>query len=148
MGTNPTGLTKETGWQIGVRRTLPVSKERLWELLVSPRGIALWLGDVQDLKMEKGAVYHMKDGTKGEVRVYQPNSHWRITRHPPDAGYPGPSTIQVRVLDAKGKAVIAFHEEQLPSQTERQSRKTFYLEVIDRIRGLIADKSTATSEVH
>ena len=43
---SPVGLTKDAGWQIGVRKTLPVALEDAWNLLVSEEGLSLWLGDL------------------------------------------------------------------------------------------------------
>ncbi|WP_315969970.1 hypothetical protein [Brevibacillus massiliensis] len=33
------GQTKSAGFQVGVRRTLPVSQERAWELVASVEGL-------------------------------------------------------------------------------------------------------------
>lgn len=44
-GRKPAGLTASVGFQIGVRRTLPVSPERAWELLTAPKGSACGWAD-------------------------------------------------------------------------------------------------------
>jgi uncharacterized protein YndB with AHSA1/START domain len=132
----PLGLTKDTGWQIGLRRTLPYSVERLWTLLISPEGINTWLGKGKPFELAEGAVYKLEDGTQGEVRVFSPLSHFRITRYPPDPDYQRASTIQIRVLRNKDKATLVFHEEHLPHQEARRSRKLFYLGVVDQLQNL------------
>ncbi|OHD20000.1 MAG: hypothetical protein A2064_11905 [Spirochaetes bacterium GWB1_66_5] len=38
------GETANSGFQIGVQRTLPFPAARVWELPLSPRGLAIWLG--------------------------------------------------------------------------------------------------------
>ena len=43
--TRPTGLTKDAGWQVGVSRTLPIDVGAAWDYLLSPAGLAHWLGD-------------------------------------------------------------------------------------------------------
>jgi uncharacterized protein YndB with AHSA1/START domain len=40
----PIGKTKDAGWQIGVSRTLAHPADKVWELLTSERGTAVWLG--------------------------------------------------------------------------------------------------------
>ncbi|MCJ7716133.1 MAG: hypothetical protein MUO54_06400 [Anaerolineales bacterium] len=115
---NSTGLTKDTGWQISLRRTLPYPLIQVWELLVSAEGIRTWLGT-------------------GYQGVIKPLSHIRITRHPQDNAYPRSSTIQVRVLEKGEKSILIFHEEYLPNQQERVRRRSFYLEVMEKITELL-----------
>jgi hypothetical protein len=135
--THPVGLTKDTGWQIGVRRTLPVSPDKLWNFMVSMRGIELWLGKGDPFELQEGATYQLQDGTAGEVRVMKSLSHWRITRLPQDTEYQRPSIIQIRILDSGGKSILAFHEEHLPTEKERGNRKAFYLDAAETILSLI-----------
>ena len=132
---SPVGLTKDTGWQIGHRRTLPIRLEEAWLLLVSPPGVRLWLGESPDLKFVKGAQYRTAGGTTGEGRVFHPDSHLRITRQPGD--YPRPSTIQVRVAPRGEKTVIVFHEEHLPDQEQREVRKSHYKAAADSFEAMI-----------
>ncbi len=35
----PTGKTKSQGWEIGVRRTLPIQIDMAWELLMTSPGL-------------------------------------------------------------------------------------------------------------
>lgn len=129
-----TGLTRDTGWQIGVRRTLPVPVNKLWDFMVSSRGVNIWLGEGPDFPFIAGEKYSLADGTTGMIRVLQPESHWRITRDPPDPGYQRPSLIQIRTISSGDKSVLVFHEEHLPSGEERERRKTYYLKVLEMIR--------------
>jgi uncharacterized protein YndB with AHSA1/START domain len=131
------GLTKDTGWQIGVRRTIPAQADDVWDLLLSPDGLKIWLGDGEQFPFKKGSGYKLRDGTLGEVKIYQPGSHWRITRKPPDPTYQRPSTIQIRVIGKGDRCVLAFHEEHLPDERARQSRKSFYLGVIEKINDIM-----------
>lgn len=131
---DPIGLTHDSGWQIGLRRTLPVPAELLWKWILSKKGIEIWLGSGPDFQFQVGEEYLLADGTTGKVRVYQPNSHWRITRQPTIVSYDRPSIIQVRIIKSGDKSVLSFHEEHLPSEIERQKRKSFYLSVMDTIK--------------
>jgi len=130
----PVGLTKNTGWQIGLRRTLDRNSQWLWEFLTSSAGLRIWLGPGEPFPLQEGAVYQLKDGTTGEVRKVKPGSHWRITRQPLDPAYDRPTTIQVRVIPQGKKTTLAFHEEHLPSERQRQVRKTHYLQVMEAIK--------------
>jgi hypothetical protein len=65
----PVGLTKSAGFQIGVRRTLPMTQEKAWELLFSQEGLQIWLGDLSSFPLQKGE------------EVQDPARHfWRNTR--------------------------------------------------------------------
>jgi uncharacterized protein YndB with AHSA1/START domain len=131
----PTGLTKDTGFQIGVRRTLPIHLKDAWRLITSPQGIQFWLGKTEKLDYSEGAHYQLDDGTVGEVRVFKPNSHIRITWKPP--GWVRAATIQVRVIPKSDRTVIAFHQEHLPGPREREQRRDHFKAVLDRLASLI-----------
>jgi uncharacterized protein YndB with AHSA1/START domain len=110
------GCTLDAGYQIGVRRTLPVSEARLWALLRSPEGQRLWLGGVTDL--EPGTRFSFPEGTQGEIRVHRPWSHLRLTWQPP--AWEAPSFVQLRVLPARsGATTLSFHQDHLRGPAER-----------------------------
>jgi len=54
LGRKPVGVTKDAGVEIGVRRTLAADRERLWSYLLSPAGLALWIGSISVFRPEKG----------------------------------------------------------------------------------------------
>ncbi len=39
-----TGLTREAGWEVGVRRTFGVGLDELWDLLTTQPWLARWSG--------------------------------------------------------------------------------------------------------
>lgn len=129
----PVGQTRDTGWQIGVRRTLPITHTEAWKLITSPAGLSVWLGNGADLHLSQGESYELADGATGEVRVLAPDSHLRITWLPKGVGWPGPSTIQVRVLPNGEKTVIAFHQEHLPGPEAREERRAFFDAALDEL---------------
>lgn len=131
----PVGLTKDVGFQIGVRRTLPIQAEAAWRLLISSRGVNLWLGAAEAPDFTKGADYQLADGTTGQIRVFSPNSHLRLTWQPPN--WPRPSTIQVRVIPKGDKSVVAFHQEHLPGADEREDRRIHFASVLDELKRII-----------
>jgi uncharacterized protein YndB with AHSA1/START domain len=131
----PVGLSKDTGFQVGARRTLPIALEDAWRLLTSKTGVELWLGAGGKLDFTKGAKYALDDGSTGEVRVFSPNSHLRITWQPP--GWDRASTIQVRVIPSGEKTVVAFHQEHLPGSKERTERRAHFMAALDELEGII-----------
>ena len=126
---NEVGKTADVGYQIGVSRTLPFSEETIWGLLLSPEGQAVWLGG--PIEVEEGAKYSLADGATGEVRVYKPWSHIRLTWRPP--GWARPSLIQVRVIPAKTGTTLSFHQEHLRDGAARSEMKARWEAVIDEL---------------
>lgn len=134
-GTRPVGQTKDAGWQIGARRTFPIPLEAAWQLVTSPEGLHAWLGDLPSLDFTPGAPYALPGGASGEMRVFKPNSHLRLTHHPP--GWSRPSTIQVRLIPSGEKTVIAFHQEHLPGPEAREQRRLHFLAALDELEQMI-----------
>jgi uncharacterized protein YndB with AHSA1/START domain len=126
-----TGLTKATGYQVGARRSLPIKLEAAWELLISPAGVVLWLGEPEALRWEPGAPYRLADGTTGVIRVFKPNSHVRLTWQPP--GWARPATIQVRVIPSGDRTVFAFHQEHLPDAAARSERRARFKAALEAL---------------
>jgi len=125
---SPTGRTADAGWQAGARRTFPVGEREAWELLVSPQGQELWLGAAIDLSA--GGEYALPDGTRGELRAAS-DRHLRLTWEAP--GWSGESTVQVRVLPARSGASIAFHQERLADEAERERALARWRGVLDAL---------------
>lgn len=131
--TKTVGKTADVGYQIGVRRTLPSGEEALWSLLLSPEGMTAWLGGA--IELEDGARYTLDNGTTGQVRVYKPWSHIRLTWRP--QGWARPSTVQVRVLAASRGSTLSFHQEHLADGAARATMKAHWEGVIERLAGML-----------
>jgi len=123
------GQTASVGFQIGVRRTLPCADEVLWRLLASEEGLTIWLGG--PIALQQGRPYTLEDGTTGELRIFRPGSHLRLTWQPP--GWATPATIQVRVLPTKSGATLSFYQEGLPDSATRAAMKTHWGDAIARL---------------
>ncbi len=136
QGHRPVGLTKDVGFQIGARRTLPVRLEHAWRYLLSAEGQRLWLGTKIPIRWESGQGYQLEDGTRGEVRVFRDGSHLRMTWHP--SGWARASTIQLRVIGKAERSVVAFHQEHLPDAEAREQRRAHYLRVLDQLESIFS----------
>lgn len=131
----PVGKTKDVGFQVGVRRTVPIDYREAWQLVTSGDGLQAWLGDAPPLAFEEGETYELGDGATGEIRVFAPESHVRLTWQPGD--WPRPSTIQVRVIDKGDRSVIAFHQEHLPDTDARENRKAHFKDALEALKAMI-----------
>lgn len=134
MGEPIVGQTRNTGFQIGVRQTLPIAYEAAWQLVTSQSGVKVWLGVEGEL--HKGAVFRLADGITGKVTVFSPNSHLRMTWHP--VGWNRPSIIQLRVLaNGSDRTTIAFHQEWLPGPYEREERRAWFAHALNQLKQLV-----------
>lgn len=125
----PTGLTKDAGWELGVRRTVPLPVEDVWDYLVGP-GRQRWLGDAE-LGTTKGDAYETPDGTRGEVRSFTERDRLRITWRPADWDHD--STLQLTVRAAASGTTIGIHHERLADAAERKRMLTHWHQVMDGI---------------
>ncbi|MCU1442109.1 MAG: activator of Hsp90 ATPase 1 family protein [Cryobacterium sp.] len=114
--TGEKGLTKDAGWEVGVRKTVATRLPEVWEFLLG-EGLALWLGDTA-LPAQKGAEYATADGVRGTVRSFTDGSKVRLTWRPDD--WPHDTTLQVTVKEAPGGTTIGFHHEHLADRDERR----------------------------
>lgn len=133
----PTVRTKDTGWQIGVSRTIDASLPAVWELLTSSRGLDIWLGRDAALPEEKGERYETADGIQGELRSYRPNVRIRLTWQPATRSHD--STVQVAVQDKGPKTMVRFHQGRLVDGAERERQREFWTGVIDRLEKALAE---------
>jgi uncharacterized protein YndB with AHSA1/START domain len=128
------GRTKDVGYQIGVRRTVPHSVEDVWDLLVSPEGLSVWLGPGVELTPEKSAPYSAENGTSGEVRSFREHDRIRVTWQPADWSHE--TTVQVALLPAATGTALLFHQEHLADSDERERQREHWRGVIDDLVAL------------
>lgn len=132
MSGSPVGLTKDAGWEAGKSKTLPLTPEQAWDLLLSPAGLAAWLGDdLAALPHEKGARYETAHGTTGEVRSFRPVERMRVTWQPP--GRDAPATLQVALRPGPRGTAIGFHAERLSGPEEREALIARWGEALARL---------------
>jgi hypothetical protein len=112
-----TGLTKDAGWELGVRQTVPGPVPVVWAFLLG-EGLPIWLGDIASLPTEKGAAYETRDGVKGTIRGYTEGYRVRLGWQPQD--WPHDTTLQVTVKEAPGGTTIGFHHDRLADRDERK----------------------------
>lgn len=127
----PVGQTASVGFQIGVRRTLPISRETAWAFLTSPEGLKLWLGDIASGPegLQAGRAYTSAEGNAGEIRIVKPYEQLRLTWQ--KSGWSKPSTLQIRLLSSTdSKTTISFHQEKLDGSERLVEMKRHWEEVL------------------
>ncbi len=127
----PVGKTESQGWQIGVRRTMPVSETEAWQMIMSALGL-LWPEDPGEIQYKKGAALETDDGTQIEVRSYEHGSLIRMKWQPKDWDFK--STLQIRVLPAKTGTTISIHHEWLQNAEQREMMRVRWTTLLERLK--------------
>lgn len=112
-----TGLTKDAGWEMGVRQTVAAPLPAVWEFLLG-EGLPVWLGEIDALPTEKGAAYATADGVRGSIRSFTEDVRVRLTWRPDD--WPHDTLLQVTVKESATGTTIGFHHEKLADRNERR----------------------------
>ncbi|MEA4916600.1 hypothetical protein [Proteiniphilum sp.] len=119
------GQTKDTGWQFGIRRSVPFNINEVWDFLFSENGTQLWL-----------------KGADKEFSTFKNLSHIRTKWKLKD--WTNEATLQMRLIANKDKTTIAFHIENLCDERQREETKAYWNTVIETI---IEKITTSDSEI-
>jgi len=128
------GQSSGVGFQIGVQRTIRVGREALWELLLGPEGVALWLGTADSFRAQQGFAYRTEEGISGEVRSVHARDRIRLTWQPPDLDEP--TTLQVTLSCPRNtdeRTTLRFHQEKLIDADHREQMRAHWKGVVGRI---------------
>ncbi len=132
LGRVPVGVTKDAGVQIGVRKTLAVTKEQVWNYLISPQGLRLWLGHVSSMQWQKGHEYESVEGITGTITVIKPYEKLRMTWKRSE--WEQYSRLQMYLLAANGgKTTIAIHQEMLEDVYMREMMRRHWEAMLYRV---------------
>ncbi|MBX2949828.1 MAG: SRPBCC domain-containing protein [Crocinitomicaceae bacterium] len=131
----PVGLTKDAGWQFGLRKTVPYSLEAVWDFLFSAEGLKHWLGTLEE-ELEIKKPFNTNEGVEGMIRLLTPYSHVRMSWK--KNGWKNTSTVQVRVLNNGEKTTISFHHEKLLNEQQREEVQGYWNEKMTALETALA----------
>jgi hypothetical protein len=125
------GLTIDSGWEFGIRRTVPIAAPRAWDFLLSPEGYGIWLGDVRGIEWTEGKEFSTSQGVDVILSTIRSASHMRMKWR--KKGWVQFSMLQIRVVRGIGKCVIAFHHDRLLSADQREEMKSHWAVVMKKL---------------
>jgi hypothetical protein len=126
----PVGLTKDAGFQIGVRKTIDYPFDKVWIFFFSDEGVKICLGNlITEVGIKKP--YHTEEGIEGTINLFKLHSHIRLTWKRKD--WENFSMLQIRIIRAKNKTTISFHQDKMLDEQQREEMKMYWEEKIDRI---------------
>lgn len=117
---NNVGLTKDAGWQFGIRKTLPANLETLWNVFFSDRVLSYW-----------------SEGVDQGFSTFNKYSHirtkWRHKDFTEDAN------LQIRFIPSKNqdKTTISFHVDKLKNENQREVTRAYWSKVIEDLKLLL-----------
>ena len=136
MSTNkPVGKTNSQGWQIGVSRTLPISLEQAWEMILDTLGFLPEMLHSQNDTYGKGTTFETENETHIEIRSHEPYSLLRMKWQPID--WEINSTLQIRVRPAKTGTTISVHHEWLQDAEHREKMRIYWTDVLERLKSTV-----------
>jgi uncharacterized protein YndB with AHSA1/START domain len=128
------GQTASAGFEIGVQKTLPITVEKAWELLTGRTGRRIWLGDVDEIKLERGEERKTREGSRIEIRSISRGKRIRMTWQP--AHWSSPSTLQVSFVPKGKKTSVRFHQEKLVDVKQREEMRRHWQDVLSELEEL------------
>jgi len=128
------GQTKDVGFQFGIRKTIPISTEKVWDFLFSENGLKIWLGNLKS-ELELNKEFETENGITGLLRVFKPNSHIRVNWKLKT--WENMSTVQIRVIGDENKTTIAIHQEKLLNSLQRNEMKEYWNKIIEKLTNKI-----------
>lgn len=134
-GRRVTGQTSDAGFQIGAQKTVAVSKEKVWDFLLSKKGLPIWLGKIDNMIFKKGTQYLTEDGIKGEIRSILDFQKIRLIYKPKNDNKD--TTLQISLScprNTRLKTNIRFHHEELSGTKQRDKMRRHWKKVLDTIK--------------
>lgn len=130
------GETQDAGFEVGAQRTFPIDATELWELLMSPEGTELWLGERVDIPLDKNRTFSAA-GYLYEIRSLKDGVKLRLRKTVVDESS---STIQFYVTAKKDKATLLIHHEKLQDAPQRTAMKAHWHHVLEVLQSHIEIK--------
>ncbi|MBO9730630.1 MAG: SRPBCC domain-containing protein [Chitinophaga sp.] len=127
----PVGLTSSQGWEMGIRRTFPISIHQAWELLFTPPILGVWLDNNANIAFQKGDSYTTSNGIHITVTAVTTTKVIRMKWQRENE--PTASILQIRVIPVKEKTTVSFHQEHLQNEADRERMKAYWENVLDKI---------------
>jgi uncharacterized protein YndB with AHSA1/START domain len=128
------GETVATGFEIGVRKSLPISPESAWSLITSAEGVAAWLGEGVDLNFVPGESYRTTEGATGEIRTVLEGTRLRLSWQPKD--WAKPSIVQIYLEPNKTGTSVGFHQEKLANAEVREGMRARWQKALSNLEEL------------
>ena len=124
-------------WEVDVSRTFDAAPEVVWDVLVSERGLAIWLGD--EARLDPADDRWSSRDDDGEVERFVPGERVRLRLPTDDGTHETCARLVVAAVDG-GRARLELHEEELRDPGERMRRRHHWRGVADRLEAVLRER--------
>lgn len=132
----PAGKTRDTGFQVGVRKTVRGNTLYTWDFLFSEKGLGIWLGNIDPDDLVIRRKFSLSNQVTGKITVFEPYSY--LTMDWKKNGWDNASQLQVRVTGSgEDSTVVSFLQEMLAGPEQREEMKAHWEEILSFIEDAI-----------
>lgn len=120
-------------------KTFYISAEKLWDLLESEQGQAVWLKPLSPFKFKTKNVFETEDGFYGEIRTMRDGERLRMSWQDPE--WTKPTILQVYALPReKGKSVLVFMHDSIRETRTKARLKERWSQAVEELAALAGAK--------
>ncbi|MFC0672523.1 hypothetical protein [Brachybacterium hainanense] len=138
----PVGLTRDAGWQLGVRRTVRADAEEIWHRLLN-EWLLSWL-EVDSVPQMVGAPLRRGELVRGRVTGCHVGRRIRLRWHPPQLDHE--TVFQVTLVEAAQGTTIAIHQERLLGPAERQALLEHWTGILEEVVASYGGRGPLTAD--
>lgn len=112
IGRKIEGRNDKGEYSVAGSKTFPCSQRKMWRLLTSPEGMAIWLKPLSEFRIEIGAHFETEGGAYGEVRTMKAGERLRMTWQ--ETHWTKKSVVQIFIHPRPGdRCMVGFMHEQI-----------------------------------
>lgn len=134
IGRRQEGRNQKGEFSVTVTRTVYFGADKLWKLLESPEGQAVWLKPLSRFKFKAKNVFETEDGYFGEIRTMKEGERLRMSWQDPE--WSKPTIIQVYAMArSEQKSFLVFMHDGIKDPRTKAALRERWTEAVT---GLLA----------
>lgn len=136
IGRRIEGQNQKGEYAITTTKTLPHSQKKVWDLLNSAEGQAIWLKPLSDFNFQVGRVYETEEGVFGEVRTMKKPERVRMTWQETD--WEKKTVVNIAIVSRpKEKCILVFQHDGIKNGRLKMQLKERWLSVVKGLAELL-----------
>lgn len=145
IGRKIEGRNAKGEYMTAASRTFYTSAERLWDLLESTQGQAVWLKPLSPFKFKPKNVFETEDGVFGEIRTMKEGVRLRMTWQ--DTDWQKATLLQVYVSGrSEDKSFLVFSHEKIKDARTKNLLKERWLRTLSELADLSPPKKVQSKK--
>ena len=132
IGRKIPGQNEKGEYSTVATKTFPLSQKKMWDFMVSPEGLEIWLSPMSPLIVKPKEQYEIEGGIFGEIRTLKKPKRIRLTwQNMEDLKK---TVVQLWIVPRpKGKCVVVFQHEKLPNAKAKEKMLKHWKEVLKNL---------------